>query len=279
MKDSEFKALIQLLEDDDPQVSNHVEQKLMEMGGEMIPRLEQAWEVEIDEIIQQRLEDIIHGIQEVDTIDKIINWRDSEEKDLLEGWFLLSKYLFPNLKLSTYKSRISRLTNRIWLEFRRDMTQAEKLMVINSMLFRVEKFRPGGRQMNRPAEFLLHLLFEKRRGGPYSLGVLYKIICDKLEIPLEAIILPGYFVLRSEDEGKEFFIDVFQKGDFFAKEDISNFLQEMKVEEEETQIFKTVDPLRIIQEMIKGLMNAYQQQKHPNRAKSLAKLYSLLEEA
>ncbi len=276
MKESEFRALISLLEDDDPTVSTHVESKLIEMGGEVISRLENAWETEKDEIIQQRLEDIIQGIQEQDTLDRFIAWRDSEEKNLMEGWFLMSKYLYPNIKYATYTSRVNRLVNRIWLEFRRDMTTAEKLMVVNSMLFRVEKFRPGGRQMRTPGEFLMNLLFEKRRGGPFSLGVLYKIICDRLEIPLEAVILPGYFVLRSENEESEFFIDVFQKGDFFVREDIAQFLQEMHAKEQEAEIYKTVAPENILAVMIKGLMKAFAYQKENERLKSLKTLLDLL---
>lgn len=278
MKESEFKALISLLEDDDPQVSSHVEKKLIDMGGDMIPRLELAWEIEKDELIQQRLEDIIHGIQERDVINKFEEWRDAPEKNLLVGWFLLSKYLFPNIKFATYSSRINRLVNRIWLEFRRDMTPAEKLMVVNAMLFRVEKFRPGGRQMRTPGEFLINLLFEKRRGGPFSLAILYKIICEKLEIPLDVVMLPGYFILRSNENDTEFFIDVFQKGDFFVRKDLANFLKERRLTEKDTEVVKVVQTEQIIMEMIKGLIHAYKHQKDTRRVEALTKLAELLEQ-
>lgn len=279
MKESEFKALISLLEDDDPQVSSHVEEKLIGMGGDMIPKLEHAWEIEPDEIIQKRLEDIIQGIQERDTMERFIAWRDADEKDLLEGWFLLSKYLYPNIKYATYTSRINRLVNRIWLEFRRDMTVAEKLMVVNAMLFRVEKFRPGGKQMKTPGEFLLNLLFDKRRGGPFSLGVLYKVVCERLKIPLEVVILPGYFVLRSNENDSEFFIDVFQKGDFFVREDLANFLRELRMKKQEVEVIKVVEPEQILLEMMNGLAKAYSYQKDAKRVEALKELVELLEGA
>lgn len=279
MKESEFKALISLLEDDDPEVSSHVEGKLIEMGGEMIPKLENAWETEVNETIQQRLEDIIQGIQERDTMARFIAWRDADEKDLLEGWFLLSKYLYPNIKFATYTSRINRLVNRIWLEFRRDMTVAEKLMVVNAMIFRIEKFRPGGKLMKTPGEFLLNLLFDKRRGGPFSLGMLYKIVCDKLEIPLEVVILPEYFVLRSNMNNTEFFVDVFQKGDFFVREDLANFLRELRMNDQEPEVLRVVEPERILLEMINGLMKAFAYQKEEERVEALKELVELLGDA
>ena len=275
MKESEFKALISLLEDDDPEVSAHVEGRLKEMGGEMIPRLEHAWETERDEIIQHRLEDIIQGIQERDALEKIVAWRKGEEKNLLEGWFLLSKYLYPNIRFSTYRNKINRLVNRIWMEFRRDMTGTEKLMVVNSMLFRVEKFKAGGRQMRTAGEFLINLLFEKRRGGPFSLGILYKILCDQLEIPLEVVILPGYMVLRSENEGSEFFIDTFQKGDFFLREDIAHYLREMRGSQKEVKIIRTTDSETILKEFIKGLIRVFDHQKDLDRVEALKSLQDL----
>jgi len=278
VKESEFKALISLLEDDDPGVSSHVEGTLIGMGGEMIPKLEHAWEIEPDETIQKRLEDIIQGIQERDTMERFIAWRDADKKDLLEGWFLLSKYLYPNIKYATYTSRINRLVNRIWLEFRRDMTAAEKLMVVNAVIFRVEKFRAGGKQMKTPGEFLLNLLFDKRRGGPYSLGLLYKIVCEKLEIPLEVVILPSYFVLRSNENDAEFFIDVFQKGDFFVREDLAKFLREMRLNDQEAEVLRVVEPEQILLEMINGLMKAFAYQKEPARIEALKDLVELLEQ-
>lgn len=279
MKESEFKALISLLEDDDADVSSHIEGKLIAMGGEMIPKLEHAWEIELDEVIQKRLEDIIQGIQEQETLERFIAWRDADQKDLLEGWFLLSKYVYPNIKYATYSSRINRLVNRIWLELRRDMTVAEKLMVVNAIIFRVEKFRSGGKQMKTPGEFLLNLLFDKRRGGPFSLGILYKIVCEKLEIPLEVVILPDYFVLRSNENGAEFFIDVFQKGDFFVREDLAKFLKELRMDEQEVEILRVVAPEQILLEMINGLMKAFSYQKEPERVEALKELMELLQDA
>jgi regulator of sirC expression with transglutaminase-like and TPR domain len=159
------------------------------------------------------------------------------------------------------------------------MTVAEKLMVVNAMIFRIEKFRPGGKLMKTPGEFLLNLLFDKRRGGPFSLGMLYKIVCDKLGIPLEVVILPEYFVLRSNINNTEFFIDVFQKGDFFVREDLANFLRELRMNDQEPEVLRVVEPEQILLEMINGLMKAFAYQKEEDRVEALKELVELLQDA
>ncbi len=56
MKESELKALVSLLDDDDVQVISHVEEKIISLGEEIIPFLETAWEQSLDPQVQSRLE-------------------------------------------------------------------------------------------------------------------------------------------------------------------------------------------------------------------------------
>ena len=55
MKESEIKALITLLDDDDIEVTQHVERQLRKIGGPIIPLLEQLWqENEWNQILQKK---------------------------------------------------------------------------------------------------------------------------------------------------------------------------------------------------------------------------------
>ena len=54
MSETELKALISLLDDEDPNIEEHVKDKLVSMGDEVIPRLEQAWESQKDELVQNK---------------------------------------------------------------------------------------------------------------------------------------------------------------------------------------------------------------------------------
>jgi len=43
MNDSELRSLVALLDDDDPDVLQHIEQKLLSLGSTVIPFLEEEW--------------------------------------------------------------------------------------------------------------------------------------------------------------------------------------------------------------------------------------------
>jgi hypothetical protein len=59
----EFQALVSLLEDDDEEVNRHVEGKIMSLGSNIIPYLEEQWENSFDPNVQSKIEDMIHTLQ------------------------------------------------------------------------------------------------------------------------------------------------------------------------------------------------------------------------
>lgn len=231
MKEEEFKALISLLEDDDPHVGQHIQGKLISMGEEVIPRLEAAWEEVGDAEIQQRLEDIIYLIQSNGTLDELYAWLEEDEPSLLKAWFLVSQYQYPELDYDNFRYHISRLSNRIWLRIRTQMNVPEKLALIKDMLFNDEGFIPNRKQIYDTQNYLINGFFESKKGSPFSLGLLYLILCEELEIPIHGLVLPGYFVLMYKDEKNEFFVDVFNKGAFFKREDLKRYLKEVNASE------------------------------------------------
>ena len=62
MSEAELKSLITLLEDDDPEVFEHISAKLLSLGVEIIPFLEMDWSELKDFEHQQRLENIVHQL-------------------------------------------------------------------------------------------------------------------------------------------------------------------------------------------------------------------------
>lgn len=257
MIESEFNALIHLLEDDDPEVSTQVETALLNMGVSVVPRLEAAWGDVSDEIIQQRLEDIIRLLQSKETLEAIQGWKQEGGKDILYGWYLITRYRFPNIDYTPLRNRISRLINKAFLEIEPDMSVPEKCMVLNRLFFQDEGFKADRRNPLGPENHFLHQFLDRKRGGPLSLGLLYLVIAQSLELPLQGITLPNnYFIIRAEREDEPFYIDVFNKGAFFSKRDLSKFLQEHDMAEV-PEMFQGMHPfhhiLAVINIIITGL--------------------------
>lgn len=276
MRDSELKALISLLDDDDPNVEENVRNKLIELGQTVLPQLEAAWESNEDEQIQERIEEIIHSIQSRDIILALREWRMGGGGNLLLGWELVSKYQFPELDFEPYKGQINRLVNRIWLEMRSNMTLPERLKVVSKMLFTKEKFRPNRKAVSEPGNFFLNTLLETHKGSPLSLGMLFLVLCEELQLPMQGMILPGYFVITYQDEKQEFFVDPFNKGSFFTRKDLEKYLQEVAKPHEE-KFDRPSSKIFIILTLIQRLAEGYRKRKREDKANELEKLLDYMD--
>lgn len=276
MKDSELKALISLLDDEDPNVEQRVKNRLIELGQDALAQLEEAWEANEDEFVQGRIEEIIHSIQSRDTIVDLREWRMAGGGNLLQGWALVSKYQFPELDFEVYRNQINRLVNKIWLEMRSNMTLPERLKVISRMLFVKERFKPNKKAVSEPGNFFLNTFLESRKGSPLSLGMLYLVLCEELQLPMQGLILPGYFVITYQDEKQEFFVDPFNKGSFFTRKDLEKYLKEMSKPYEE-KYDRPSSKIFIILTMIQRLAEGYSKRKRPDKAAELEKLLDYID--
>lgn len=271
MELSELQALISLLEDEDPEVETHVRKKLISLGQDIVPQLESFWEYDADDFVQQRIEDVIHTIQSRETFLALRNWRAGGGGDLLQGWYWATRYHYPSLELQPYADQINRMVHRIWLDFQPHSTLKDKVMMVNRMVFVREKFRSNRRSVFTPANYFLNGLLETQKGGPISLGMLVLVICQALELPVQGITLPGYFVLTYQSEEEAFFMDPFNRGAFFTREELSKFLKEMKIKEEE-RYYRPTSSISILLHWIKILQEAYRRRKQFDKVKALDQL-------
>ena len=256
LKDNDFKALISLLDDTDPEVSSHVWEKLTSLGPQGITRLEAEWEVQESPAIQARIEDLIHRINLDKITGEILEWRKGGGKDLLEGWLLFTKFQFPDLDFSAYINEINRLVNKTWLEINSTMDTSAKLRVLNHVLFVMEGYKPNRKNQRFPDNNFVNYVIDQKTGNPVSLGILYLIICKKLELPVAGVILPGYYVLFVADSHQEFYLDVFNGGAFFKKEDLKRFLEKIKLEEKPSY-FKPTSNIYTLLQLIRNLAADY----------------------
>jgi hypothetical protein len=92
----EITALLRLIDDPDEDVFGTVAEKLLHYGREIIPNLEQLWEVTLDESVQERIEFLIHRVHFQDLQQELFEWSHSKNPELLRGAILVAKYQFPD---------------------------------------------------------------------------------------------------------------------------------------------------------------------------------------
>ncbi|MEN9523165.1 MAG: hypothetical protein RL065_1542, partial [Bacteroidota bacterium] len=91
----EYKSLIALLDDPDEEIYNNVFTKLCEYGKIVIPHLESEWEHNLDELVQQRVEDVIHTIQFDEIKSELKIWALNKPENLFQALLIINKYFYP----------------------------------------------------------------------------------------------------------------------------------------------------------------------------------------
>lgn len=276
MKDTEFNALISLLEDDDVQVTREIEKHLLSIGEGIVPRLEEAWGNEPTTKIQDRISEIIQRIQVQTTAEELQEWKSSGAKDLLMGWFIITKFQYPNLIYSGFRNQINRIVNMIWLEMYSGTNYADRILAINRILFEIDQYKSNRRSPHEPDNYYLNIFMERKRGNPFSLGMLYLIICKELDLPVDGLILPNYFTLHYSDNRNSFYIDAYNKGAFFTKKDLEEYIRESNLPHKD-EYFEPVSNQKAVSCLIKSLIKVYQETGMLAKAKMLEVLLKIVE--
>jgi hypothetical protein len=237
-REKEINALLTLLDDTDKEVLVHVEEKLLSYGESVIPSLEDFWEQSLDNVLQERIEMIIHRIHFSKLAQEITNWNNGES-DLLYGAFLVAKYQYPELQHVPTLQEIERIRRNIWLEMNSYLTPLEQIKIMESILFGFYKFRGGELDYNKPNDFMVHKVVESKKGNALTNGILYLAFAEFLDLPIKAINIPRQFVLAwfshqtlfendftdsNPAEKIKFFIDP-NSGAGFAQKDIDLYLK------------------------------------------------------
>lgn len=229
MKETELKALVTLLDDDDYEVTSHVEKKIMDQGTGIIPFLEEQWETNFNPTLQKRLEDLIHQLQFDLVLERLEEWKQGDQSDLLRVVWILSTYQYPDLEYDEISKQIEQVYVETWRELKDDLAPFDQVKIINSVLFDRFKFRANTKNFHSPANSMLNSVLESKRGNPISLSTIYLLIAEKLNLPIYGVNLPNLFILTYKTDKLQFYINVFNKGLIFSKEDIHNYIEHLQL--------------------------------------------------
>ena len=257
MEDKELKALVKLLEDDDTEVVDHVEAQIRSFGTGIIPFLEEEWESQFNPIIQRRIEDLVHGLQFELVKERLIVWKEKKEPELLEGIWILATYQYPDLDLNELQKQIEQLYYEAWTEVKEEMTPYDQIRMLNSVMFDKLKFRANTKNFHAPANSMINSVLESKKGNPISLCSVYMLLAQKLNLPVYGINLPNLFILTYKTEDTQFYINVFNKGLIFSREDIDNYLQHLKLTPEDIY-FEPCSNLEIIIRYLRNLIVSFE---------------------
>lgn len=283
LKQEEIKALVELLDDPDDQVYEHIRNKLTDFGLEVIPYLESAWEhFSYGVLFQNRIEDIIHQIQFDHVKDLLNRWNTGLHQDLLEGMLIIQRYQYPDFDQTKIKNFLSLLTRDVWLELNDSLTALEKVKVINHILFSIHHFSGNTTNYHAPQNSYLGDVLETKRGNPISLCIIYLLIAKSLDLPIYGINLPRHFIIAYQDPFAQessiktlFYINPFNKGSILNKRDIDYFLKQLQIDPT-TAYYEPCDHRAIIKRVLYNLYYSYEKLAHQEKCEELKQLLEIM---
>lgn len=282
MNKNEIKALISLLEDPDHNIYFQVKNKLIELGIEVIPDLEDAWEMNFDSLMQRRTEQIIHEIQLNFNLNELNDWIESPEKDLLKAWLIISRYQYPDLDTENIELQIEQLIKEIWIELNNNLTALEKIKLINHILFEVHEYKGNIRNFYAPENSYVNDVLNNKKGSPLSLSLLYLIIAQKCELSIQGVNLPKHFVIAYINEELytgdpiKFYINPFSQGTILSRHDLESFLEKEKLELK-TMFFSPCGNKTIIRRLLANLLQSYSKNGNKEKAEEIQSFIQLFQ--
>ena len=276
MESKEFKALISLLDDEDEQIVTHVQEKILSLGTDVIPFLEQEWESNFNSQVQRRIEDLIHTLQYELLKERLKEWYQSEDQDLLTGMWLIATYQYPDIEQIKLRQELEQLYYETWLEFKPDLYPFDQVKVINSVLFSKLKFGANTKNFHSPGNSMINIVLETRKGNPITLCVIYMLVAQKLKLPVYGVNLPNLFVLTYKDERhNQFYINAFNKGLIFSKQDIENYISELHLAPQ-SSFFEPCSNLEIVRRVLRNLIMSFDKMGDHDKAEEVKELLLII---
>jgi regulator of sirC expression with transglutaminase-like and TPR domain len=290
MKDEKsIKALIQLIDDPDEHIFGHVRETLMSYGHDAIPFLENSWEHDhYDIIFQARVEQIIHEIQFEETKTQLIQWCNSDDKDLLRGALIIAHYQYSSLDDTAVHEAIQAIRKDIWLEINNTQTAFEKIKIMNHIFFEKYNFQGDTKHFYATDNSCINRVLETKKGNPLSLSVLYSIVAQSLDIPLYGVNLPDHFILAYMDElgtlaqmdnpnkwGVLFYVNPFAKGSLLDENEIREFIDRLELNHNRAY-YEPCSNSEVLKRMISNLISTFQSKGNAEKVNQLHELRLLI---
>lgn len=273
--ETQIKALIKLLSDDDERVAHIIAGKLAEIGDRAVPLLREA-EIEQPEIAE-RIQIVLDDIwgQRLESEFRALSACADEDLDLETGAFLVARFAYPDLDVLQYVETLDAMAGEVRDRLGWKASGEEIIKTINRYLFVEQRFVGNTRQYYDADNSYLNKVLERKAGIPISLSAVYLLLAKRLNLPIYGVGMPGHFLVKYEAGRYHIFVDSFNGGALLTQKDCARFLDQAGYGFEDRFLAKT--PARnILIRMIKNLVAIYNKMADTRKAARLTRFIEIL---
>jgi len=279
---TEFKAILKLIEDPDPEIYSHIEEKVVNFGASAVPFLENAYKKSSDRLSNNRISTLLNKINYNKTALSLKSWKNNTNQNLMDAAIILTSFHYPNYDEKIIRKSIEKIKRDVWLELNEEFTALEKIHILNHVFFSIYNFKGNKTNLSHPQNSLIKDLLENKQGNSVILSILYLEIAQSLDLPVYGVNLPENFILSylnfgqmNSDSKPLFYINPFNEGTVFTKEDIETFIKQLELEKDE-KYFLPCDNQTIIRRLMTELISAYDLAGDFDKSENMKKLYKII---
>ncbi len=282
-----LRALISMIDEPDEKIYDTLKKQVLSYNIDAFPILENAWMTANDILVSSRLEELMEEVNFSYVYENLKSWVLNDGNDLLKPMLLINRLEDPDVDINLIEKNIQTLVKDAWLELNDNLTALEKINVLNHIFYVVHKYTSPKVSDDAVLPFFLSYLLENKTGNPSSMGILYIMVAQFLNIPVFGVNLPGHLIVAyvndkfflkeiheysSADIG--FYINPFNKGAVFTRNEIDLYIKQLKIDVKETYYLPASNK-QIIHRYLKELHKSYKNHKKTTKQHFLKQLLEL----
>jgi regulator of sirC expression with transglutaminase-like and TPR domain len=275
VNESQIRALIRLLGDEDEKIVKTISGKLVDIGTTAVPLLQEAEieQPEMAERIASVLEEIRGGRLEDELVQ--LSALPDGQMDLERGAFLIARYAYPSLDVPSYRRQLDEMAQEVRDRIGPRASSEETVKTLNRYLFTEQGFKGNTKNYYELENSYLNRVIDRRTGIPISLSVVYLLIGKRLSLPVHGIGMPGHFLVKYESDRYKIFIDCFNGGALLTEKNCQRFLTEAGYGCDDKYLQHS-SVRAILSRMIKNLLAIYSKLGDPIKKTRLTTFIELL---
>jgi hypothetical protein len=235
LKPEEIATLIRLLEDPDHETYTIISTRLVEEGAAIIPSLERELGLSVNDLQQERIQNILGYLQSMVAKQALENWLIRPYHNLLEGAFCLAKQNYPKLCLKEMQEAVDEIVKDIMINLQDNMSIEEKIKTLNFFFFQYHHFHLPDTENFQPQYNYINNVINSRTGNSVSLTLLYLHTGQEAGLPVKAVCMPNSIIMAYTGyEGEVlFYLNILQQGAKLFRKDIDVYFRRSNINPKE----------------------------------------------
>jgi len=230
-----IQHLLELLDDNSPQIRNILQQTLLANSLDIIlkkPYYVLQAPVDFRERFIDLLEDlrpklIRSAFQQL--LDKTL-----EDMDLEPAVLLLSYWNDSKVDIPTIIHQLDKMAEEIGSRMPYSGHPLAFIDHISYYFFKKYGFRGNKADYYNPDNSFIDRVLETRKGIPITLSVIFMLIAKRLNLPVTGVPMPAHFILKFDNGNDEIFFDPFYQGRIYSRRECLYYLLNANVSDPES---------------------------------------------